>query len=99
MYQSTGIKCPCCGGDIMESDRAFGCRNWKDVDGGCKATIWKTSYGHEVTLEEARELFEGNDIGPFDLTFKSGNSAHAGLYFDADEKKVRVRFPKRDNAD
>ena len=98
MYEVTGIKCPFCGGDIMESDRAFGCRNWREQDGSCNTTIWKNSFGHVITKDEVTQLLAKKEIGPFDLIFKSGNTSRARLYFDFDEKKVRIIFPPRDQA-
>jgi DNA topoisomerase-3 len=34
--------CPVCGGDVKDGPKAYGCANWKDKDGGCKFTVWKT---------------------------------------------------------
>lgn len=95
MYQIKA-KCPLCGGEIQETSKAYGCKNWKKTDGGCPMTIWKTSFGHDITPEEAEKLISGEDIGPFDLKFKSGKTAKAGIYFDKAEKRCRVRFPERD---
>lgn len=35
-------RCPDCGGEIVEVEKGYGCKNWKDADGGCKFMIWKT---------------------------------------------------------
>ena len=31
-------KCPDCGSDVVETEKGFGCTNWK---GGCKFVVWK----------------------------------------------------------
>ena len=35
-----GLACPLCGKAIQETDRAFGCSDWK---GGCPFTLWKNA--------------------------------------------------------
>ncbi|MBL4952109.1 hypothetical protein JK635_07780 [Neobacillus sp. YIM B02564] len=56
-------KCPACGGDIVENAKAYGCRNWKEEDGGCKVTIWKNQLEKlgkkSITKQEAKQLLGG----------------------------------------
>ena len=52
-------KCPVCGNDVIEGEKAFGCVNWKN---GCKFSIWKddkfiNSLGKKVTKEIVVLLF------------------------------------------
>ncbi len=35
-----GLSCPLCGGRVLESEKAFGCAEWK---GGCRFTLWKNA--------------------------------------------------------
>lgn len=35
-----GVTCPLCGNPVQETDRAFGCANWKE---GCTFTLWKNA--------------------------------------------------------
>lgn len=51
-------KCPLCGGDVIEGKRAYGCRNWRAQDGGCKFAIWKTIAKKHITSVQARQLLE-----------------------------------------
>ena len=53
------VHCPKCGGRVLESAKAYGCENWRDIDGGCKITIWKNTWGHDVTADEATAMFQG----------------------------------------
>lgn len=36
-----GLACPLCGKAVQESDRAFGCSDWKN---GCRFTLWKNAF-------------------------------------------------------
>lgn len=45
--------CPICGNVIIESDKAFGCANWK---AGCKFTIWKNQRGKTLTKSQVKSL-------------------------------------------
>jgi DNA topoisomerase-3 len=51
-------ECPVCGGEIVATPKAYGCANWKDIDGGCKFVIWKTIAKRDITQEEAIQLIE-----------------------------------------
>jgi DNA topoisomerase III len=46
--------CPLCGGNIIETPKAFGCANWKDKN--CKFAIWKNAYGGRISASSAKEL-------------------------------------------
>ncbi len=78
--------CPACHeGEILESDRAYGCSHWKRVDGDCHFTIWKTVAGHTITAAEAKALLDGQSIGPFDdLRSKAGKAFSASFQIDDD---------------
>jgi len=73
-------ECPMCGGNVITTPKAYGCANWKDIDGGCKFTIWKTIAKRDITPDEAIQLIE---TGTTDLLqgFKSkkGNDFSARL--------------------
>jgi len=51
-------ECPLCGGDILDTPKAYGCANWKDADGGCKFVVWKTIAKRQISNEEAIQLIE-----------------------------------------
>lgn len=55
-------KCPCCGKDIVENSKAFGCTGWKE---GCKFTIWKESNFYKdkkISKNEIKKLLNGECI-------------------------------------
>ncbi len=67
-------KCPVCGNDIIESDKAFGCTNWRN---GCKYTIWKddkfiASIGKKVSKEMVQLLLKNGKVGFRNIKSKKG---------------------------
>ena len=86
------VRCPKCGGQIVENAKAYGCENWRDSDGGCKATIWKKTWGHDVTEDEAAVMFQGGEIGPIEVTLKSGMKKRAKMKYDASMNKCVLDF-------
>jgi len=67
-------KCPICGNDIIEGEKAFGCTNWKN---GCNYTIWKddkyiTSFGKKVSKEMVQLLLKNGKVGFRNLKSKKG---------------------------
>lgn len=51
-------KCPRCGGEIRVGSRAFNCSNYANQAAHCSFAIWRNIGGHQLTLDEARELCE-----------------------------------------
>ena len=84
--------CPKCGGQILSNAKAYGCENWRDSDGGCKVTIWKKTWGHDVTEDEATTMFQGREIGPVEVTLKSGMQKKAKMKYDASMNRVTLNF-------
>jgi DNA topoisomerase-3 len=75
-------ECPVCGGNVMETPKAYGCANWKDIDGGCKFVIWRTIAKRETTKEEAIQLIETGSTDPLDgFISKAGKTFRARLTF------------------
>lgn len=67
-------KCPTCGNDVIETEKNFGCINWKN---GCKFTIWKDdkyiqSFGKKVTREMVVLLLKNGKVGFRNLKSKKG---------------------------
>ena len=49
-------KCPLCGGDVVETPKAYGCSNWKS--NGCKFAIWKNSFGAQGFRQVGHRAFD-----------------------------------------
>jgi len=75
-------ECPVCGGNIIDTPKAYGCANWKEA--GCKFVIWKTIAKRETTKEEAIQLIETGSTGLLDgFVSKNGKPFRARLTFQA----------------
>lgn len=87
-------ECPVCGSDIIESEKAYGCANWKS---GCKFVIWRAMSGRNIPKDMVRLLLK-DGITPFIQKFKS----KAGKRFDArlklEDGKVTFDFTPTEKA-
>lgn len=57
--QSVVAKCPHCGGDLRVGSRAFNCSNFKSEASPCSFSIWRNIGGHQLTLDEVKEICSG----------------------------------------
>ena len=72
--------CPRCEGAIIETDKAFGCANWRQQNGGCRFTIWKNSFGTTIEKELVCDLLEnGKTKSALELVSKAGKPYKAHL--------------------
>ncbi len=87
-------RCPRCGGDVVESDKGFGCANWRPEHGGCRWVLWKKVAGKTLTAGQARELLERGESARPLRGFRStaGKSFAARLRLDRDSGRVRFLF-------
>ena len=84
-------KCPICGNDILESEKAFGCINWKN---GCKYTIWKDdkfikAIGKKVSKEMVQILLKNGKVGFRNIKSKKGTVYSAYFKYEYDKKTGR----------
>ena len=90
--------CPRCGGDVVEGEKGYGCANWKESDGGCKFVIWKNSSGHDLTVEEVKQILEKGQTDEY-LDFvskKTGRPFKAKLLLDKDgQYSTKFEFQPR----
>ncbi len=85
--------CPACGGDIRESDRAYGCANWKEEDGGCRFAIWKMVARRPVSADIARQLLQTGHTDELDgFVSRKGSSFSARLKLADSGEGFRVQF-------
>ena len=80
-------KCPLCGSDIIETERAFGCSGWKK---GCRYTLWKNdkyiaALGKEVTRPMVELLLKNGKVGFKNLKSKKGTTFAAYLFYEKNE--------------
>ena len=87
------INCPVCNkGYIFESEKGFGCSNWKE--GNCKFYVQKTILGKRITKAQVKTLTEKGKSGLI-----TGFKGKSGKTFDAHlilkEGKIEFEFPQR----
>lgn len=85
-------KCPLCGKDVIESEKAFGCSGWKE---GCKFVLWKDSFGGKLTEADAKAILETGETGEKDLVSKAGKPYRAKIVYDKEEQKMKLAFPEK----
>ncbi|MFB5191311.1 type IA DNA topoisomerase [Alicyclobacillus fastidiosus] len=83
--------CPLCGGEIVETQKSYGCANWKQT--GCKFGIWKQLSGHKLTKAQIKDLLQKRRTRLLKFTNKAGKSFEARLILGADGK-VEFDFAK-----
>ena len=79
-------KCPGCGADVIETEKAFGCSNWKS---GCKFVVWKDDkflaslkvVPSRMTVEK---LLEKGEVGSNSFMSKKGTHFSARLRYEKD---------------
>lgn len=70
-------KCPLCGADVVERNKAFGCNRWRD---GCSFAVWKTIAGKRIGVRTARTLLAKHQTSVLKgFTSKSGKKFQARL--------------------
>ena len=80
--------CPVCGNPVVESEKSFGCINWKN---GCKFTIWKddkyiASFGKKISKEMVELLLKNGKVGFRNLKSKKGNTFSAYFKYEKNEE-------------
>lgn len=88
-----GVKCPACGGAIVERGFGFSCENYKKEDKPCSFAVGQIA-GKDITKPQLIELLT-NGITQTIRGFKSqaGKRFDACLVLEEDENKIpRVRF-------
>ena len=86
--QSVIGRCPHCGGEVRVGTRAFNCSNYSNQEAPCSFAIWRNIGGHQLTLEEAKELCEKNITSSELEMYREDGSIYRML------KTVDIRSPK-----
>ncbi len=73
--QSDLGQCPLCKGNMVETNKAFGCENWRS---GCNATIWKKMSGKNISQTQVKKIIR---TGKSDKL--KGFKSKQGKVFDA----------------
>ncbi len=87
-------QCPVCGGEIEETERAWGCSNWRTRDGGCKWRIWREVAGVQLSRDVLKELLAQGETAQRIMGFRSrkGTMFSARLVLDRATGHVEFSF-------
>jgi hypothetical protein len=89
--ESKITKCPVCGGEIHVGMKAYNCSNYKDKDHPCNFSIWRNISGHEVTVEEARQICEdGQTKEVLELFKEDGTIYYKRLGLNKENQVIRI---------
>lgn len=88
-------KCPRCGCDITETDKAFGCSGWKN-DPPCKFTIWKNNKflaasKKKLTTAKVKKLLSDGFYNEKGLVSKTGKKYDAKIVLEDDGTFVNLK--------
>lgn len=87
--QSIIGKCPHCGGDIRVGARAFNCSNFSNQEKQCTFSIWRNIGGHQLTLDEAKEICEKEmTAGELEMFRDDGSVYHKRLGLSPDKLQI-----------
>lgn len=87
-------ECPICGNPVIETEKAFGCSNWKN---GCDFTIWKSdrfieSIGRKVSRQMVELLLRNGKVGFRNLKSKKGATYAAYFRYVRDGKTGNYKW-------
>lgn len=89
--RETDMKCPSCGGDIIEMEKMFGCSNYSSK--GCKFSVWKNIGGKQMTLDLIKEVINKKETEKLDgFVSKAGKSYSARLVWNEKKKTIEMSF-------
>lgn len=83
--------CPKCGGTLYVNQRSVSCTNFNNPSMPCKFTIWRNIGGHEMTLDELRQIItNGTTTEPVNLHDIKGNTSRHRIGLNADKEVARL---------
>lgn len=82
--------CPRCSRPVIQGKKGFGCSGWRD---GCWYVLWMAIHGHQISLHEARELFQRGCLAhPVTLQL-DGRMVQAHLYLTDKGQPLTIPLP------
>jgi DNA topoisomerase-3 len=90
--------CPSCGAPLLETERAYGCSQWRAEAGGCRFTLWKTVLGKRLTEAQARELLSRGSTSRAVRGFRKGTGGTFAARLELERETGRIRFHPADGS-
>ncbi len=90
------LTCPVCKkGQIFEGRKSFGCSCYKEEDGGCKFTIWKTIAGADLTMDDVAKLIDGKETRKMKFKRSDGTEFEGRLKYNLEDNKTEMVFDEK----
>lgn len=89
LVRHTFGKCPACGGEIIEGRRGYGCKNWREENGGCRFVVWKDIAGRRIGPELLAIILSGTETPVMQFRSKDGKEFKAALKLEKSEEEGR----------
>lgn len=91
---SSNHVCPLCGAPLKENNKAIGCSNFSQEEGGCKFVVWKEVCSKKLSDTQLLELITDKRTKKpvTGMVSKAGNKFDAHLVFDAEKKRIDFVF-------
>ena len=90
--------CPICGKKIKETDKYYICEGYSK-EGGCSFVVGKEINSAKITPKEIIAIANNEHTKVLSMKSKNtGNKYSATLYFDKEEKKVKLELASSDKA-
>jgi hypothetical protein len=81
--------CPVCGGELRVGSRAFNCINYNRENDPCTFSIWRNIGGHQLTMEEVREICQnGITTGELEMYRDNGSIYRKKLGLSPDKHQI-----------
>ncbi len=85
--------CPACGGLVSATEKAYGCTNWREENGGCRFVLWKTIAGRAIEAETVQQLLNEKRTAVLEgFTSKQGKSFAAALKLEQKDGRWQASF-------
>ncbi|MGF7535593.1 DNA topoisomerase III [Bacillus mexicanus] len=89
--RETDMKCPSCGGGIIEMEKRYGCSNYSST--GCKFTVWKNIGGKQMTLDLIKDVINKQQTEKLDgFVSKAGKAYSAKLVWNEKKNTIELSF-------
>lgn len=93
MKKETALKCPSCGGKIIENDKTFACEKHDYNDKtSCQFSIWKSVAGRKLKIKELDQLISFGTTDKLDGFISSKTSKEFSAKLKLVNGKVELEF-------
>lgn len=91
-------KCPICGGDIVETERSWRCKNVRQGDpSSCQFVLSKLVGGATMTTQDVESLISTGTTRIFTIKTKDGENVDVNFVLNKAEKRIALMYANNDH--